>query len=238
MTINIKQSEPHRYFLIWAILCSISLHILFVLITPNLKFTAAKEPPILEIELATKPAPPPISIQPEPVKPPPKQVKPKLAPKIVKSTPVILADVSPNVSPPSPVTAEPTPVVPTIQTKPPPLITTPPVKQEPEIVEPNQSEMNAARTSYGNTLWDAIGKYKNYPKVAQMRGWQGETVIELLLDGKGSLQSKRILKSSGHEVLDKEALAMVDKATPFPPPPETLRAGSFSIKIPIPFRLE
>jgi protein TonB len=71
-----------------------------------------------------------------------------------------------------------------------------------------------------------------------MRGWQGEVIVELSLDGNGKLKSKRILQHSGYESLDQQALEMVDKAMPFPAPPEALRGSSFTIKVPIPFKLE
>ena len=113
---------------------------------------------------------------------------------------------------------------------------TPPVKPPP--TGPSQADIRAANGDYGNTLWNSISKYKNYPKIAQMRGWQGESIVELQLSGDGKISSKKIIKSSGYDVLDKEALEMVDKATPFPEPPEALRGSRFSITIPIPFKLE
>ena len=71
-----------------------------------------------------------------------------------------------------------------------------------------------------------------------MRGWQGEAVVELELDGNGKLQAKKITQSSGHEVLDKQALEMVEKALPLPMPPEALRGTNFTITVPVPFKLE
>ena len=112
------------------------------------------------------------------------------------------------------------------------------VPEPPKLIVPSQAEINAALNGYNNALWGKIGKYKQYPKIAQMRGWQGEVIVELLLDGNGKLKSKKILSSSGYEVLDKQALEMIDKAAPFPSPPEALRASSFSITVPIPFKLE
>ena len=112
------------------------------------------------------------------------------------------------------------------------------VPEPPKLIVPSQAEINAALNGYNSALWGKIGKYKQYPKIAQMRGWQGEVIVELLLDGNGKLKSKKILTSSGYEVLDKQALEMIDKAAPFPSPPEALRASSFSITVPIPFRLE
>jgi protein TonB len=71
-----------------------------------------------------------------------------------------------------------------------------------------------------------------------MRGWQGEAIVELLLDGGGKIKSKKIAQSSGYEALDKQALEMVEKAQPFPAPPEALRGNNFTITVPVPFKLE
>ena len=70
-----------------------------------------------------------------------------------------------------------------------------------------------------------------------MRNWQGEAIVELELDGSGKLKSKKISQSSGYEVLDKQALEMVEKALPFPAPPEALRGTSFTITVPVPFNI-
>ena len=112
-----------------------------------------------------------------------------------------------------------------------------PVKQETPPV-PSQVDIEDARSKYGNSLWGAISKHKKYPKIAAMRNWQGEAIVELELDGNGKLKSKKIIQSSGHEVLDKQALEMVEKALPFPAPPEALRGSNFTITVPVPFKLE
>jgi protein TonB len=239
LNIAIKQSATHENTLIWAIVCSILLHVLFAVIIPNVKFNPVKIPAQLEVELVGKPEPLPVAIQPESVKPKPDQPKTKVDPKpIVKSLPVAKVEKSepaPYSTPPVTSPIEPAQIAPLPELLPPPAAIAPTL---PKPIGPSQVDMNAARDSYGNTLWGAIGKYKNYPRIAQTRGWQGEVVVELQLDGNGNLKSKKILKSSSFDILDKEALAMVDKAAPFPAPPDALRGSSFSIKVPIPFKLE
>ena len=238
MNIAIKQSTTHENALIWAIVCSILLHVLFAVIIPNVKFNPVKAPAQLEVELVSKPEPPPVAIQPEPIKPKPDQPKTKVEPKpIVKPLPVAKVEKSePTIYSTPPVTSpEPPQIAPPPELTPPPVSTTP---TPPKPIVASQVDKNAARDSYGNTLWGAIGKYKNYPRIAQTRGWQGEVVVELQLDANGNLKSKKILKSSSFDILDKEALAMVDKAAPFPAPPDALRGSTFSIKVPIPFKLE
>ncbi len=210
------------------------LHALLVVVIPNIKFDQVKKPDILEIELVKKPEPPP-EVLPEPIKPEPEpeKIKPKIEPKpIIKPLPtptVVKNDPAPPPPPTEVIAVAPKPDAPPSPVPPAPIVI-----PEPPKPAPSEADIN----NYGNTLWGEIGKHKQYPKIAQMRGWQGEVVVELLLDGNGKLKSKKVIQSSGHDVLDKQALEMVEKAAPFPAPPETLRNSSFSIKVPIPFKLE
>ncbi|MEO6118141.1 MAG: TonB family protein [Methylotenera sp.] len=244
MNIAVKHSTTSHFntgenTLIWAIICSILLHALFAFVIPNIQINEVKKPEILEVELVSKPEPPavvlPEPIQPQPEPPKPEPIKPKLEPK-VKSPPIpaVIKDEPTYIAPP-PTQPEVIAVAPKVEAPPSPM---PPAAVVTPAVEPNQADIRAANGDYGNTLWGAISKHKQYPRIAQMRGWQGEAVVELQLDGNGKLKSKKIIKSSGYEALDKQALEMVDKATPFPPPPEALRGSNFSITVPIPFKLE
>ena len=58
------------------------------------------------------------------------------------------------------------------------------------------------------------------------------------LDGSGNVLSANVKEGSGFEALDKQALEMVRKASPFPAPPEALRERSFNITVPVSFKLE
>jgi protein TonB len=244
LNIAVHQSTTHENTLIWAIIGSLLLHGLLVLAMPNFKFDAIKTPAILEVELVKKPEPPPPPIvPPEPIQPQPKVIQPKPLPKPVTKplpTPVV-EKVEPIVEQPTPT---PPPDVIAVAPKAeaaPPVHTVPtpvPVKQEPPPSPVNQADIDDARGKYGNALWNAISKHKKYPKIAQMRGWQGEAIVELLLDGGGKIKSKKIAQSSGYEALDKQALEMVEKAQPFPAPPEALRGNNFTITVPVPFKLE
>lgn len=101
-----------------------------------------------------------------------------------------------------------------------------------------QEQVTEYIESYSSLLANAIAKYKQYPKIAQMRGWQGTVIADLEIDSKGSVTSAKIKKSSTYEVLDNEALEMIRKASPFPAPPESLRGKNFNVLVPISFKLE
>ncbi len=240
------QPSPNKDTIVWAIICSLLLHGLLALIIPNIDLDDIKEPELLEITLAPKTEP---QAQPDPVQPEPEVTKPKIEPKLKpEPKPVIKNKPSPIVQETQPVVETPviTPpqeviAVKPVAERPPPVQTIPinePVKEPPPPPAPSQAEIDNATGRYGNALWSAISKHKKYPKIAQMRGWQGETIIELELDGTGKLKSKKVVQSSGYEVLDKQALEMVEKALPFPTPPEALRNSNFTITVPVPFKLE
>lgn len=245
MNIAVKKFDDNAGFsestLLWAVICSILLHVFLVVIIPNIKFDTPKKPEILEIQLAN-PKPPPIVIpQPESPKPEPENpepIKPKLEPKpIIKPSPVIVhkeepALVQPNPPPPQTSTPEVIAVAPKVET---PQVVAPPPPPKPTVTP---AEVDQAHEGYGTTLFNAISKFKKYPTIAARRGWEGKVIVELSLDGNGKLKSKKIIQNSGYEVLDQQALEMVDKALPFPEPPEALRGSGFTIRVPIPFKLE
>ena len=110
------------------------------------------------------------------------------------------------------------------------------VSKIPNIVP--QEQLTQHLESYSSLLANAIAKYKQYPKIAQMRGWQGTVIADLEIDSKGTVISIKIKKSSTYEVLDNEALEMIRKASPFPAPPESLRGKNFNVLVPISIKLE
>lgn len=246
MNIAVNHPATHEHTIIWAIICSILLHVLLAVVVPNIKFDKVTPPEILNVDFVKLPEPPPAPI-PEPVQPVPEVVKPKIEPKIKpepkpvvkpQPTPVVERNETAIEPPPSQPTeviavAPKTDTAPPVQTVPAPI----PVKQETPPA-PSQTDIDDARGKYGHSLWGAISKHKKYPKIAAMRNWQGEAIVELELDGNGKLKSKKIIKSSGHDVLDNQALEMVEKALPFPAPPEALRGTNFTITVPVPFKLE
>jgi protein TonB len=92
--------------------------------------------------------------------------------------------------------------------------------------------------NYTNQLTRAIAKQKKYPKIAQMRQWQGEVVLNIEINPAGNLIKVDIIEKSRHEILNTEAKNMVKRASPFPKPPEELQQNNFTVLVPISFKLE
>ncbi len=242
----IKNSNINESTLIWAVICSILLHVLLAVVLPNVKFDVAKDKPqLLTVEIMQPAAPVPVVlpepvIEPEPTTPEPIK-KPKPITEPVKPIPKKSPEPAPiEETSPEPAVAEPMPptvITATPKIDAPPVITVPP-PEPPEKVEPNENDINDALGQYGSLLGRAIAKHKSYPKIAQMRGWQGQCLVDLKIDGSGNLLSANIKESSGYESLDKQALEMVHKAAPFPAPPAVLSNRSFNLTVPVSFKLE
>ncbi len=93
-------------------------------------------------------------------------------------------------------------------------------------------------TRYTDQLASALARHRAYPRLARMRGMEGDVEMQLRIGADGQVLSARILESSGHELLDRQALAMIEKAQPLPKPPAPLPGGELTVRVPVVFRLE
>ena len=213
---------------------------------------------------AAAPAPavaPPPEVEPVPEPPPPKPiVKPEPKPKKEKpvETPPVLATEAPEASDDYVVPAAPEPEVtepevtapeePAPMPEPVPQASTSPVSPPDTTVssapaaaavssaQPTEATAAEAWNGYGQLLYNLVGKNKNYPQIAIRRSWEGEVRIYAKFIV-GKLVDVTIVTSSGHEVLDEEALAMVRKAAKQLPVSGDLARKSFTVTIPVAFKL-
>ena len=212
---SLSRNFPFHFDLPKAIGISIAIHIILMIGLPEFKKPLLK-PLEMSVTISTSPIPKPIEKieTPQPIK----KVEPvqkRITPIIDKNATSIAQPIPKEVAPPAPAEA---------------------ISKTPNIVP--QEQVTQHLESYSSLLANAIAKYKQYPKIAQMRGWQGTVIADLEIDSKGSVVSVKIKKSSTYEVLDNEALEMIKKASPFPTPPESLRGKNFNVLVPISFKLE
>jgi periplasmic protein TonB len=80
-----------------------------------------------------------------------------------------------------------------------------------------------------------LEKHKRYPRAAEQRRIEGEATLELVLDASGDVRESRIVRSSGHRILDDEVTRMVERSKPFPTNTHT---GVASYRIVVVFLLE
>lgn len=102
---------------------------------------------------------------------------------------------------------------------------------------PEEAGTDEAWQGYGQLLHDMVGKNKKYPQIAIRRNWQGRVTVSARIS-MGKLIDIALIDSSGHKVLDEEALAMVRKAVNVLPVKDGLANKSFTVVVPVDFRLE
>jgi len=96
----------------------------------------------------------------------------------------------------------------------------------------------ALLAGYGSSISRLLARYREYPRVAAMRGWEGTVTMRLTVGANGRLTEAQVDASSGHTVLDAQALEMVKRIAELPPPPEGLRDREFAVLVPVEFRLQ
>ena len=77
-----------------------------------------------------------------------------------------------------------------------------------------------------------------YPAAAERRGQTGVVQVFFSLDRQGHLVDSRVVRSSGVAVLDEEALALLRRAQPLPPPPPEFPGEPVTLIVPIRFNLK
>lgn len=77
----------------------------------------------------------------------------------------------------------------------------------------NTNSGNNSRSSLGTgvSFESSIVNYQSpiYPRLAQIRGLQGNVRIKIMLSADGEVIEAKILSSSGHDILDKAAMEVV-----------------------------
>ncbi|MEN8133984.1 MAG: energy transducer TonB [Thermodesulfobacteriota bacterium] len=79
---------------------------------------------------------------------------------------------------------------------------------------------------------DNIQKGISYPRIARRMGWEGRVIVSFVVGKNGKIQDVHIVESSGFAALDKNAIATIKKAAPYPCPP--VRA---ELVVPVVYRL-
>jgi protein TonB len=92
------------------------------------------------------------------------------------------------------------------------------------------------RANYRAMLANKIHAAKRYPRFAVMQRIEGSATVRFILDENGRLMNVEIEASSGFPILDEEAIAIIKRASPFPPPPSGLKSDR-NYSIPIDFSL-
>ena len=91
--------------------------------------------------------------------------------------------------------------------------------------------------SWQTNLMRQLQRFKRYPASAQSRKEEGVVLLSFSLDRSGHVLAHSIARSSGHTDLDNEVMAMIMRAEPLPPFPESMPQPRIDLTVPIRFSL-
>ena len=94
-----------------------------------------------------------------------------------------------------------------------------------------------ALARYRQRLTALLARQQEYPRVAAMRGWEGEVRLRLRVARKGQLIAVALDRSSGHAVLDEHAAAMLADLGNLPPLPDSVEGSEIQVVVPVNYRL-
>jgi protein TonB len=90
---------------------------------------------------------------------------------------------------------------------------------------------------YLERLYRHLLRYKKYPPEALSAKQQGSVVVGFTIARDGAVSDARIEKSSGSRLLDAATLALLRRAAPVPPLPDSFKGGAARVKFPIDYKL-
>jgi protein TonB len=231
-------SEQNRAFS-YAVLASITLHgvLLFGVSQrerprppePQMPLVARLVEPVAPAPATPAPAPTaiPSEVRPPPVerpkpRPKAKAAKPDAPKPVEKAMPARRPEPAPSPEPPAVAQNPPTP-----ETAPP--APTARIVEEPPVAEPMLDPRSVAE--YRLQIIGAAPRYKRYPRVARENNWEGLVSLRMVFAPSGRLASLSVTKTSGYDVLDKQATEMFRSAAEAVPVPPLLRGKEFAVDV-------
>lgn len=77
--------------------------------------------------------------------------------------------------------------------------------------------------------------HRYYPPLARERGWTGTAEVSVDVSREGRARQILLARSSGHDVLDREAVHMMSRAAAAAVLPDSLRGREFAVRLPVVF---
>jgi periplasmic protein TonB len=94
---------------------------------------------------------------------------------------------------------------------------------------------NAAVSNYPGQVVSRLRRALRYPGEARRERLRGEVHVSFSVSANGGVASARVVRSSGHQVLDQAALETIRRAAPFPAIPTAAGRRSWDFTVPLAF---
>lgn len=108
------------------------------------------------------------------------------------------------------------------------------IQERIEVINPTQEAM----LRYQDMVKQRIEEVRRYPPWAKRQGIEGTVYLSFVVLLDGTSQSIKIIRSSGSEVLDGEAIATIKRANPFPHITKEINTSFVQMEVSIVFTLQ
>ncbi len=112
--------------------------------------------------------------------------------------------------------------------------------QEASIHQLPVQSLPATKADYSwlaEALWRRVEQLKRYPHLARMNRWEGMVVLQAVIRHDGHLVDLKVAESSGHAVLDQDAMEVMRKACPLDLK-HSLGKPQVVVQVPISYKLQ
>jgi periplasmic protein TonB len=126
----------------------------------------------------------------------------------------------------------------------------PPAESSAQTVDPTAAQVatapradtppstpNAAEALWEGDVLAKLANLKRYPAAARRAGLHDTVLVRFVVDRTGEVLSAGVAESRGFAQLDGEALALIRRASPLPPPPAEVSGEEIQLVAPIQFIL-
>ncbi|MEY2633732.1 MAG: hypothetical protein RIR00_2386 [Pseudomonadota bacterium] len=237
-----------RRFMIMVLLSLLLHSLLLALINPPWRKAMAELPPLIATLRLVVPgstatqsrpasAPLPIAAPPRSAPPRPQAPPPEARPSATPTLPRLTAEAS-SAGPTIPAAAAASaPAAASSAASPAPQATSPTAAAPAAASSRSAADAAEALAAYRRRLGELFAGQQDYPRLAALRGWEGEVRLRLKVARKGTLLDISLDRSSGFELLDRSAQALVEALPALPPLPDSIDLNEIQVVVPIHYKL-
>lgn len=109
-----------------------------------------------------------------------------------------------------------------------------PVKERVEVLNPAEEAM----LRYQDMVKQRIEEVRRYPEWAKEQRIEGVSHLKFVILANGNGREIKLVHSSGSKILDQEAMATIERASPFPPLPKEIASPSIQMEVSFIFTLK
>jgi protein TonB len=111
-------------------------------------------------------------------------------------------------------------------------------------VQPSRAKVEVLNSSeeamlrYQDMVRQRLEEVREYPDWAKEQGIEGNSRLRFTILSDGSIHEVKLVDSSGSKILDREALATIKRASPFPAFPKAITVSSIKMEVGLVFTLQ